>query len=81
MKIKEDLKSNINVLNGINFLKDYTFPLYLIHMFILEVITLAFNLNNISIVYRLGMPFVVILISILLVYIMRKIPIIKKIVP
>jgi len=65
----------------INFLKDYTFPLYLVHMYVLEIITLKFNLNNLSILYRLGMPFIVIPISIAIVYIIRKIPIIKKIVP
>ena len=60
---------------------DYTFGIYLMHYFIIDIIRRLFDLDTRSIFYRLGMPLIVIPICILLTYIMRKIPLLKRIVP
>ncbi len=59
----------------------YTFAIYLMHYFVLEVLYRLFSLNEYSIFYRLLIPAPVILICILLTVIIRKIPVLKKIVP
>ena len=81
------IKNKLHILKSkvsekiINILKKYTFPLYLMHWFILDISIRLFNLNIKSILFRLGYPFIIIPICIGITYIMRKIPIIKKIVP
>ena len=59
----------------------YTFSIYLIHWFVLQILTKIFELNTLSIVYRVGMPFIVIPICILIAFILKKIPILCRIVP
>lgn len=65
----------------INFLKSYTFSLYLMHWFILQVILRAFSLDIRSIYYRLLSPFVVVIINILITYFLRKLPFFGKLLP
>lgn len=65
----------------INILKKYTFSLYLMHWFIIDISIRLFNLNNHSIIFRLGFPFIIIPICVGITYIIRKIPILKRIVP
>lgn len=65
----------------VNYLSTYTFGVYLVHVFIIELITMTMPINKISIIYRLVSPIIYFLISVIVIYIMRKIPIIRKIVP
>ena len=51
------------------------------HWFIIDIIETIFKFHTTSILYRLGMPFIVIPICIGIAFLIRKIPLIKKIVP
>lgn len=72
---------NMSFLSIINKIKKYTFPIYLIHWYVIDLITNFLKLDVHTIIYRLGMPIIVIPICILITYIIRKIPILKYIVP
>ena len=72
---------NASFLSIINKMKKYTFSIYLIHWFLIDSITSMLNLDTKSIVYAFGMPVLVIPLCILLTFILRKIPVISKIVP
>ena len=77
VKIMENKYINKLVL----FLDFYTFGIFLIHYYILQILIKSFNINIHSIIFRLGSPFVVIGISVLIIYIQRKIPLLKEFVP
>ncbi len=77
----KEISKKIKNFKIVNFLSKYTFAIYLMHMFIIDIICMFIHVNHRSIYYRLGMPLIVIPICILITYLMRKIPIIKKIVP
>ena len=59
----------------VNFLNPYTFG------YVIKSLIKIFNIEVTSIVFRLIGPFVVILISVSLIYLIRKIPVISKIIP
>ena len=59
----------------------YTFPLYLIHWFILKIIDKVAIVDTYSIIYRLFAPYLIYMIVIIITWCLRKIPGIKKIVP
>ena len=65
----------------VNFLKKYTFSIYLLHWFVIKTLNYLYPFDTKSIVYRLGMPFVIIPICIGLTIILRKVPIVKHLVP
>lgn len=65
----------------IEFLARYTFPIYLIHIYFLDFINRVFKLNSFSILYRIGMPILIIPLCILIAWLLRKIPVVKNIVP
>ena len=65
----------------VGFLDFYTFGIYLIHWYLLQFLIRTFNINNTSIIYRLFAPLIVLVLSVIIIYLIRKIPIIKKIVP
>lgn len=65
----------------VNFLNPYTFGIYLVHWYVIKSLIKIFNIEVTSIVFRLIGPFVVILISVSLIYLIRKIPVISKIIP
>lgn len=77
----KQISKNIKDNKIISFLSSYTFPIYLIHWFIIDIGLTIFNFNTLSIVYRLGYPLIIIPVCILIAFILRKIPLIKKIVP
>lgn len=82
--IKYDLIKimKVNIINKIvHFLDFYTFGIYLIHWYLLEFLRITFNINNTSIIYRLFSPIIVLIMSVLIIYIIRKIPIVKNIIP
>lgn len=59
----------------------YSFPVYLMHWYIMDLIKRIFNPDILSLLYRLGAPFVIILVVILITWLLRKIPIVRRIVP
>lgn len=65
----------------VGFLKQYTFGIYLTHWYVIRLIQRLPFVNVQSIVYRLGAPFVVIPLCVLLIWLLRKIPVVQKIVP
>lgn len=75
------MKTNIS--KYVHFIKKYTFPIYLLHYFVMELISKNLNLANYtkSIIYRLGMPFIVIPITIIVATLIRKLRLGKKILP
>lgn len=75
------MKTNIS--KYVHFIKKYTFPIYLLHYFVMELISKNLNLANYtkSIIYRLGMPFIVIPITIIVAALIRKLRLGKKILP
>ena len=72
---------NIKFMRIILFFSKYTFVIYLMHYYVMQVIQKEFELVTISIWYRLGMPLIIIPVCVTFAYVLRKIPIIKHIVP
>ena len=77
----KELCKKIKVGKIVNSISKYTFAIYLIHWYILDIIVRITKVDTGSIFYRLGAPFIIIPICILIAYIIRKIPILKRIVP
>lgn len=63
------------------FLSKYTFSIYLVHMYIIHIIVNFLKLDIYSIFYRTLFPFPVILISVVLIYLLRKIKFIRFVLP
>lgn len=80
-QLAEEFKEDNVIFKIANAFGKYTFSIYLIHWFVLQFLTKIFELNTLSIVYRVGMPFIVIPICILIAFILKKIPILCRIVP
>lgn len=77
----KDIGSKISNYKIVYFIGKYTFPIYLMHWYILRILVKLFSFNTYSLLYRLGIPIVIVTICIIITYIIRKIPILKKIVP
>lgn len=75
------MKTNIS--KYVHFIKKYTFPIYLMHYYIIEILNRYLHLTNYtkSIFYRLGMPFIVIPITIIIATLIRKLRLGKKVLP
>lgn len=75
------MKTNIS--KYVHVIKKYTFPIYLMHYYIIEILNRYLYLTNYtkSIFYRLGMPFIVIPITIIITALIRKLRLGKKILP
>lgn len=69
--------NNKYIYKCVKILSEYTFSIYLIHWYIMKLIILSFNFNIKSIYYRLGAPFIIIPICILIIKTARKISILK----
>lgn len=67
--------------NLINTIKNYTFAIYLLHWFVMDLSTFIFGLKTNSLIYILGLPVFIIIFCISLTYIIRKIPVIRRILP
>lgn len=59
----------------------YTFAVYLIHWFIIQTTNLLIDINPFSLVYRLLFPLLIYAVIIPVTWCLRKIPVIRKIVP
>ena len=62
-------------------LSKYTFPIYLLHFFVLEIGYKVLNIDIRSIYFRAGAPLIIIPSCILFTWLIRKIPFVKKILP
>ena len=65
----------------INFIGRYTFPMYLMQWFFIDVIEKFTHINTYSMYYRLGAPIPIAAAIILITMGLRKIPVLKHIVP
>lgn len=77
----KQLCKKIKIWNIINILSKYTFEFYLMHYLVIDLTRVFFEPNIKSIYYRLGMPLIIIPLVMLVTFLLRKIPIVKKIVP
>ena len=59
----------------------YTFGIYLIHYYFINIIAHYFKLNYVSMGFSLAIPIIVIPLCLLTLYIMKKIPYVRNIVP
>ncbi len=59
----------------------YTFPIYLMHWFILDYVVRHFDVDTTSLLWRLGAPIPIGLVIVGITWIIRKIPILRQIVP
>lgn len=80
-KYNKFLCNNIIVNKLFDFINQYTFSTYLIHYFVINILTIILTINIFSIKYRLVFPFIYMAICILITNILRKIPYLKNIVP
>ena len=65
----------------INYLGNYTFGLYLLHIYVLWSYTSIFHPDGKSLLYRLTSPFIILIICTMLISVLRKFPGVKKIIP
>ncbi len=59
----------------------YTFSVYLIHWFVLRILNDLVSINTKSIIYRLLMPYAIYAVIMGFVWCLRKVPVLRKIVP
>ena len=59
----------------------YTFAVFLLHWFIINIAELIFTIDVKNLAYRLLFPFVIYAVTVAVTWCLRKIPVIKKIVP
>lgn len=69
------------IINASTRLSKYTFGVYLVHWFVMSEIVRVFSINTASIVYRTVGTVIVFSISVFVVYAIKKIPFLKKIIP
>lgn len=79
-QIGQRIKSE-KTIKVIEWLSGYTFPIYLIHFYIIELFMEQVFTNTHSLVYKFLTPFLTFGLSIFFAWIIRKIPIIRKILP
>lgn len=77
----KDIGNKITNYKIINIIGKYTFPIYLMHWYVLRILVKIFSIDTHSLLYRLGAPFIIVPICMLITFVLRKIPLIKKTVP
>lgn len=75
------LMKNDLIKKFIRFLGKYTFEIYLMHFFFVEFFINIVHVDGFSLMWRLGAVIPIILCVIVITIIMRKIPVVKKLVP
>lgn len=70
-----------NIERFVKWIGSYTFPIYMMQFILLDLFPHLPFVNTYSIIYRLGAPFIMIPIIIAITWVMRTIPIIRRIVP
>ena len=74
--------NNESMIKAIEWLSEYSFPVYLIHFLVIKLlIENVFGMYKHTVAYILGTPFITIAISIGIAWIIRKIPVVRKILP
>lgn len=66
---------------AVNFISGHTFSVYLMHWFLLDEFCRLTDVDTRSLLYRLGIPFIVIPTAIGISFVLKKIPVLKRIVP
>lgn len=69
------------IIKFVEMVGSYTFSIYLMHYYVMDIMVHLFDINVTSILYRVGAPFVIFAICIGLTWCVRKIPVLRKIVP
>ena len=77
----KNISGKITKYDMVNFIGKYTFPIYLMHWYFWRIIVKSMNLNIYNIFVRMFLPFVIIFACVLVTNIIRKISLIKKILP
>lgn len=73
---------NEKAIQFLEWLSGYTFPIYLIHFYVIEMIMeVVFSDYVHMLIYKLTTPLITIMISVGIAWIIRKIPVIQKILP
>ena len=75
------LCKNQKLCAAINWLGKYTFSAYLMHWFLLVSLKNIIHVDERNLIYRLITPFVIFAVSVVITWVIRKIPVIKRIVP
>lgn len=81
LKLNEKIKNNKSLVKILKDVSSCSFGVYLIHMIVMYYEISMLNINIISIQWRITGIFTTYLISLAIVYVLKKIPILKKIVP
>ena len=69
-------------INWIEWLSGYTFPIYLVHFYVIELIVEVVFADYVHLmIYKLTTPFLTIMISVGLAWMIRKIPVVRRILP
>lgn len=79
-QIGEKIK-NQKMISAISYVSQYTFAIYLIHWYIIDYAVKWLAIDTHSIIYRVGMPFVLLPICIGITWLVRKIPVLRRILP
>lgn len=80
-QVGQQIKSE-KVIKVVEWLSGYTFPVYLIHFYVIELIMEVVFKDYVHLmIYKLTTPFLTIAISIGIAWLIRKIPVIRKILP
>ena len=77
----EKIMQNKMIFSLVNFLRKYTFGIYLLHIYFLKTTSKLFIVNPASWQWVTIMTFVAIIGSIIVIFIFRQIPIFKKLLP
>lgn len=74
-------KANNKIIGLFTSLSKYTFGIYLIHIFVINGFERITGLDNTSLLYRLIVPFIIFFVAAGICWIIKKIPVIKRIMP
>ena len=64
----------------VDFLKEYTLGIFLVHWFLKDIMIRDIGIDERSIVFRLCAPFAIIVVSVTMLAVMKKIPVLKRVV-
>ena len=70
---------NERIIRFIEWLSGYSFSIYLVHQFVIVLVIQKVFTHSHTLIYKLTMPFLTIAISILIIWIVRKIPVLRKV--
>lgn len=81
LHFNEKLENKVKITKALSIISSCSFGIYLIHMFVKYYITKLLSWNEFSWSYRTIGIIIIYGISLIIVYLLKKIPIIKKVVP